>query len=136
MLAWFVLNRWKNKQSLDVPTYGIFFALTSGIIIYRPDTNATDYGFSKPPHIELSPCCDLPGYMPMVLAFFTEHMGLQIIPLNLVLLVVVSFLVGLNFALASAIFIHRNLNSNSSWNSIYHDKKNQKSTEWKLCGRN
>ena len=24
----------------------------------------------------------------------------------------------------------------SSWNSIYHDKKNQKSTEWKLCGRN
>ena len=140
-ISFTIANAINNKRAkrifmVSAIGYGIFFALTSGIIIYKPDINATDYGFPKPPHIELSPCCDLPGYMPMVLAFFTEHMGLQIIPLNLVLLVVVSFLVGLNFALAPAIFIHRNLNSNSSWNSIYHDKKNQKSTEWKLCGRN
>jgi len=84
--------------------YGIFFALTSGMILYKPDINATDYGFPKPPHIELSPCCDLPGYMPMIFAFFTEHVGLQIVPLNLVLAVTVSFLVGLNFALSSTAF--------------------------------
>jgi len=98
------INNKRTKRIFMVSAigYGIFFALTSGIIIYKPDINATDYGFPKPPHIELSPCCDLPGYMPMVLAFFTEHVGLQIIPLNLVLLVAVSFLVGLNFALAFA----------------------------------
>jgi hypothetical protein len=84
--------------------YGIFFAITSGIIIYKPDINATDYGFPKPPHIELSPCCDLPGYMPMIFAFFTEHVGLQVIPINLLLLVSVSFLVGLNFAVSSTVF--------------------------------
>jgi len=95
-------NRAKRIFMVSAISYGIFFALTSGIIIYKPDINATDYGFPKPPHIELSPCCDLPGYMPMVLAFFTEHVGLQIIPLNLVFLVAVSFLVGLNFALAFA----------------------------------
>jgi len=102
-----IANAINNKRAkrifmVSAISYGIFFALTSGIIIYKPDINATDYGFPKPPHIELSPCCDLPGYMPMVLAFFTEHVGLQIIPLNLVLLVAVSFLVGLNFALAFA----------------------------------
>lgn len=104
-----IANAIHNKRSKQIFVisaigYGLFFALTSGIIIYKPDINATDYGFPKPPHIELSPCCDLPGYMPMIFAFFTEHVGLQIIPLNLLLLVTVSFLVGLNFAISATVF--------------------------------
>ncbi|MDE1813511.1 MAG: hypothetical protein KGH87_05375 [Thaumarchaeota archaeon] len=104
-----IANAIHNKRSkqifiISAIGYGLFFAFTSGIIIYKPDINATDYGFPQPPHIELSPCCDLPGYMPMIFAFFTEHIGLQIIPLNLLLLVMVSFLVGLNFALSSTVF--------------------------------
>ncbi|MGI0059589.1 MAG: hypothetical protein ACREBJ_07455 [Nitrosotalea sp.] len=104
-----IANAIHNKRSkqifiISAIGYGLFFAFTSGTIIYKPDINATDYGFPQPPHIELSPCCDLPGYMPMIFAFFTEHIGLQIIPLNLLLLVMVSFLVGLNFALSSAVF--------------------------------
>ena len=100
------INNKRAKQIFIISAigYGLFFAFTSGIIIYKPDINATDYGFPKPPHIELSPCCDLPGYMPMIFAFFTEHVGLQIIPLNLLLLVSVSFLVGLNFAISSTVF--------------------------------
>ena len=104
-----IANTIKSKRAkrifvISAIGYGIFFAFTSGVIIYKPDINATDYGFPKPPHVEISPCCDLPGYMPMIFAFFTEHVGLQIIPLNLLLLVTVSFLVGLNFAISSAIF--------------------------------
>ena len=104
-----IANAIHNKRAkqifiISAIGYGIFFAFTSGIILYKPDINATDYGFPKPPHIELSPCCDLPGYMPMIFAFFTEHVGLQIIPLNLLLLVTVSFLVGLNFAISSTVF--------------------------------
>ena len=100
------INNKRSKQIFVISAigYGLFFAFTSGIIIYKPDINATDYGFPKPPHVELSPCCDLPGYMPMIFAFFTEHVGLQIIPLNLLLLVTVSFLVGLNFAISSTVF--------------------------------
>src|SRR5581483_591286 len=95
-IGWGLHKFYRSKRILLVSAigYGVFFAITSGIIIYKPDINATDYVFPKPPHVELSPCCDLPGYMPMIFAFFTEHVGLQIIPLNLVLLVVVSFLVG------------------------------------------
>lgn len=100
------LNNKRAKQIFIISAvgYGIFFGLTSGVILYKPDINATDYGFPTPPHIELSPCCDLPGYMPMIFAFFTEHVGLQIVPLNLVLLVTVSFLVGLNFSLSATTF--------------------------------
>lgn len=100
------INNKRAKQIFVISAigYGIFFAFTSGIIIYKPDINATEYGFPKPPHAELSPCCDLPGYMPMIFVFFTEHTGLQIIPLNLLLLVTVSFLVGLNFAISSTVF--------------------------------
>lgn len=104
-----ISNALNNKRAkrifvLSAIGYGIFFGLTSGVILYKPDINATDYGFPTPPHIELSPCCDLPGYMPMIFAFFTEHVGLQIVPLNLVLLVAVSFLVGLNFSLSATTF--------------------------------
>ncbi len=100
------INNKRSKQILLVSAigYAIFFGFTSGIILYKPDINATDFGFPKPPYAEISPCCNVPGYMPMILIFFTEHTGLQIIPLNLVLLVAVSFLVGLNFALASATY--------------------------------
>lgn len=97
-------KRAKSIFAISAIGYGIFFGLTSGVILYKPDINATDYGFPAPPHVELSPCCDLPGYMPMIFAFFTQHVGLQIVPLNLVLLVAVSFLVGLNFSLSATTF--------------------------------
>ena len=99
------INSKRSKQIFVASAigYGIFFALASGIILYKPELNATDYGFAVP-HAEIASCCDLPGYMPMILAFFTEHVGLQIIPLNFVLLVVVSFLVGLNFTMSSKTF--------------------------------
>ncbi len=105
-----LLNNKRSKIIFIVAAlgYGIFFAFASGMILYKPELNATDYGFAVP-HVEIAPCCDLPGYMPMILAFFTEHIGLQIIPLNLVLLVMVSFLVGLNFAISSkSLAISRN----------------------------
>lgn len=84
--------------------YGLFFAFTSGMILYKPELKATDFGFPTPPYAELSPCCGPPGNMPMILMFFTEHVGLQVIPFNLVLLVIVSFLVSTNFVLFSKTF--------------------------------
>jgi hypothetical protein len=103
-----IANTINNKHAKQIFVasaigYGIFFAFASGIILYKPELNATDYGFPVP-HAEIASCCDLPGYMPMILAFFTEHVGLQIIPLNFVLLVGVSFLVGLNFTISSKTF--------------------------------
>ena len=101
-----VINNRKSKQIFVISAigYGLFFAFGSGIILYKPELNFTDYGLPVP-MAEISPCCGLPGQMPMILATLTEHSGFQLIPLNLVLWVVVSFLVGLNFTMMAKAFL-------------------------------
>ena len=80
--------------------YGVFFALSSGTLVYQPEVNfAIHYGATIPSGF-IAPCCDGPGYMPKIIVYLTEHVGLQIIPINLVLQIVVSYFVGLNGSIA------------------------------------
>ena len=84
--------------------YGVFFSLVSGTLVYQPEVNfAIHYGAAIPSGF-IAPCCDGPGYMPKIIVYLTEHVGLQIIPINLVLQVTVSYLVGLNTAIAVSAF--------------------------------
>ncbi len=84
--------------------YGIFFSLVSGTLVYQPEVDfAIHYGATIPSGF-IAPCCDGPGYMPKIIVYLTEHVGLQIIPINLVLQVIVSYLVGLNTAIAVSAF--------------------------------
>ena len=95
---------WNNKSKKIFVTafisYGIFFAFTSGIIVYQPDVVFSYHYDAIVPSAHLNACCGEPGYMPEIIVYITEHVGLQIIPINLVLVVVVSYLVGLNTSLA------------------------------------
>ena len=81
-------------------TYGIFFSLVSGTMVYQPEVNfVTHYGATIPSGF-IAPCCDGPGYMPKIIIYLTEHVGLQIIPINLTLQIIVSYLVALNASIA------------------------------------
>ena len=80
--------------------YGMFFSLTAGLIVYQPDMIFSHHYDAVVPSVHMNACCGEPGYMPTIIVYITEHVGLQIIPINLVLVVVVSYLVGLNTALA------------------------------------
>ena len=80
--------------------YGMFFSLTAGLIVYQPDVIFSHHYDAVVPSAHMNTCCGEPGYMPTIIVYITEHIGLQIIPINLVLVVVVSYLVGLNTALA------------------------------------
>jgi len=98
------LSTWNSKsRKIFVATfigYGLFFSLVSGTLVYQPEVNfAIHYGAIIPSGF-IAPCCDSPGYMPKIIIYLTEHVGLQIIPINLVLQVVVSYLVGLNASIA------------------------------------
>lgn len=95
---------WNSKsRKIFVATfigYGVFFSLASGTLVYQPEVNfSVVYGATIPSGF-VAPCCDEFGYMPKIIVYLTEHVGLQIIPINLVLQVVVSYLVGLNAAMA------------------------------------
>lgn len=80
--------------------YGIFFALTSGILVYQPDVTFSYHYNVQVPSAQIAPCCGEIGYVPKFIFYITEHVGMQIIPINLILQITVSYLVGLNAAIA------------------------------------
>ena len=102
------ITTWNSKsRKIFVVTfigYGIFFSLISGTLVYQPEVNfAIHYGATIPSWF-IAPCCDNPGYMPKIIVYLTEHVGLQVIPINLVLQVIVSYLVGLNASIAASAY--------------------------------
>jgi len=80
--------------------YGIFFSITAGLIVYQPDVTFSHHYDAVIPSAHMNVCCGEPGYMPTIIVYLTEHVGLQIIPINMVLVIIVTYLVGLNTALA------------------------------------
>ncbi len=98
-----------NKKSrkiflLTFIGYGLFFSLTSGMLVYQPEVVFSHHYNAVIPSAHLTPCCSDPGYMPKITIYLTEHVGLQVVPINLVLQLIVSYLVGLNTALAAIAF--------------------------------
>jgi hypothetical protein len=98
-----------NKKSrkiflLTFIVYGVFFSLSSGMLVYQPEVVFSYHYNAIIPSTHISPCCGEPGYMPKITTYLTEHVGLQIVPINLVLQIMVSYLVGLNTALAVSAF--------------------------------
>ena len=94
-----------NKKSRKIfvivfVVYGIFFSLASGTLVYQPQISFEYHYGVVVPSAFIAPCCDNPGYMPAIFVYITDHVGLQIIPINLVLQIIVSYLVGLNAALS------------------------------------
>lgn len=78
--------------------YGLFFAFLSKIMIYFPNAPSSPDGLSFP-SVALAVCCGAPGYFPMATLRLTESFSILFIPLNIVLAVSLSVLVGLNVAL-------------------------------------
>ncbi len=98
------ITTWNSKsRKIFVATfigYGIFFSMVSGTLVYQPEIDFSYHYGATIPSGFVAPCCDKPGYMPQVIIYITEHVGLNVIPLNLVLQIIVSYLVGLNAAIA------------------------------------
>jgi hypothetical protein len=95
---------WNSKSRKIIAAtsigYGIFFALTSGILVYQPDVTFSYHYNVQVPSAQIAPCCGEIGYVPKILAYLTDHIGMQIIPINMILQIAVSYLVGLNAAIA------------------------------------
>jgi hypothetical protein len=79
--------------------YGIIFSFLSQIFVYKNDISFVEQGIMVP-SVNIVPCCNIPGYVPMFTAYITEHFLILLIPINIILAVTVSALVGFNFALS------------------------------------
>lgn len=115
------INNKSSKQVFLVSAigYGIFFSLTSGILVYQPEVIFSQHYGAVVPSVHITPCCGPAGYMPSIVGYFTEHIGFKIIPINFVLQITVSFLVGLNFAIATKAFsIYKKVGGMSGFGAV------------------
>ena len=85
-------------------TYGAFFSMASGMLVYQPEVSFSHHYGAAIPSGFVAPCCDQPGYMPQIIVYLTDNVGLNVIPVNLVLQIAVSYLVGLNAAVAASAY--------------------------------
>jgi len=74
--------------------YGIFFGFLSQILIYHENIEGDIV-----PSISITLCCNYPGYVPMITILLSDTFSILIIPLNLILAISISLMVGFNFAL-------------------------------------
>jgi hypothetical protein len=91
-------NKYWKFMVIVALVYGIFFGFLSQIFIYRNEVSFSQQGIVIP-SINLIPCCNTPGYVPMLSVYLTDHFIILLIPLNIILAVIVSALVGFNASL-------------------------------------
>jgi hypothetical protein len=115
-LAWAI----KDRRSaiifaLSAVGYGLLLGIVSGIFLFDPGSALSKvYGVQVP---SLTPvvCCGSFGQMPQVVAYVTENFAVLITPLNLGILIMVSWLVGLNASIASKAFSQKRRMSRAGW---------------------
>jgi hypothetical protein len=91
-------DKYRRIMIISSIGYGIIFGFLSQLFIYRSDISFTEQGIIIP-SVNVIPCCNIPGYVPMFTAYLTDHFLILLIPINIILAIIVSVLVGFNFAL-------------------------------------
>lgn len=92
-------NKYLKIMIISSIGYGIIFGFLSQIFVYKNNISFIEQGIMIP-SVNIVPCCNIPGYVPMFTAYITDHFLVLLIPINIILAVTVSALVGFNFALS------------------------------------
>ena len=103
-LKYFISFPFKEKRYILIMIlsgifYGIIFSFLSQIFVFT-DNGSNSFEDSKfNPSIKIIPCCNTIGYVPITFVYLTEYFFIFLIPLNIVLVFIVSFLVGFNISI-------------------------------------
>jgi len=101
--------------------YALVFALLDGILVYQPNVNfAIDYAVNSPTW-RVATCCGTPAYVPVGLLYLpSQHLGVELFPLSVLLMLIVSILVGLNVALiVKALRLSSSQNTKGAAGSVF-----------------
>ena len=104
----YVLSVRKYRRYYEASTilYGLFYAFLTGMIVYQPQVDFVQAYGVQIPSATLTPRGG-PLYAPDLIVYVSNHFGLQLIPLTMILLITISVLVGLNVALSTFAFDNR-----------------------------
>jgi hypothetical protein len=84
--------------------YWIGFAFLSQILLYEPNMPISGGDENVIPSLMITPCCNLPGYVPMLSIYLTEYFTILIIPINFALSIAISAMVGFNLSFMVSFF--------------------------------
>jgi hypothetical protein len=80
--------------------YAVVFSFLDGILVYQPQVNFVTYYAASVPTWRVLTCCGTPAYVPVGLIYLpAQHIGVELYPLSVLLMLVVSLLIGLNLSL-------------------------------------
>ena len=115
-LSWIISGR-RSARIFAVATiiYGLFFGFVSSTLVFQPGLFFSSAYGVKVPSAALVLCCGSIGQTPQVVVYITQQFAILIIPLNLLLLFVVSWLVGLNATVASYVYANKSRLGGSRW---------------------
>ncbi len=109
------VKRYRRYFAASAILYGVFYAVITSMVVYQPTVDFHQaYGAAIPSAI-VTPCCGAPLFAPIVTVYLVNHLGLLLIPLTVLLLLTISILVGLNFALAAFAFDSRVKGAGRGW---------------------
>ena len=92
-------KKYRNVFFISLFGYAIIFSVVSGIIVYQPTIDFSQEFSVSIPSIKLIYCCGGIGQYPNAALYITEHFGIMLFPLNGILLITISSLVGINLLL-------------------------------------
>lgn len=95
--------------------YALFYSFITSMVVYQPSISFSETYLAKVPSALIIPSYGLPGQVPILVGYLTEHIGLLIVPANVILLVAVSILVGLNSSLAYFAYENRPRGASARW---------------------
>jgi hypothetical protein len=111
----FAKRRYSRLLLLSALVYGIFYALASGIIVFQPAWNLSEVYHVGIPSSAVATCCGTVGETPEMVVYVTQHLGLDLVPISLLLLFSISWLVGLNASFAAFALSFRTRNIGLGW---------------------
>lgn len=106
-------NQYRRIMLISSVMYGVFFGFLSQIFIYNNSISFFEQGITVP-SVNVVPCCNIPGYVPMLSVYLTDHFLVLVIPINIILAITVSVLVGFNIALSFHTFKFARISKNKT----------------------
>jgi len=113
--AAFVKSRYSRLLLASAFVYAIFYAFASGIVVFQPALSFSEAYHVGIPSMAIATCCGPVGQTPQVVVYLSQHLGLLIVPINLLLLSSISWLVGFNASFAIFTLSFRTKNASLGW---------------------
>lgn len=119
-LKYFISLPFKEKRYILIMIlsgifYGIIFSFLSQIFVFTDNRSNSFEDTKFNPSIKIIPCCNTIGYVPITYVYLAEYFFIFLIPINIALVFIVSFLVGFNISINT--FMIKRLKNNNNNNN-------------------